>query len=207
MPKEQSKEKEQRHVAAALAHDLNNYLQVIMGSLELVSRRGEFVPEIVDTALDATRKAANLADRLIAFSRLQPYEGRVVELHTVLEGMLGAMRQVAGEDNKVKTAFAGEVTSARIDPRALRMALAELAANARDAMPGGGTLTLLTAAAPESMVVVEVADTGCGLPKGGPKKEGLGLAIVEWCMRQAGGRFELTSAVGGTRARLFLPAK
>jgi signal transduction histidine kinase len=200
--------KEQKHVAAALAHDLNNYLQVIMGSLELVSRRGEFVPEIVDTALDATRKAANLADRLIAFSRLQPYDGRVIELNTVLDGMLGAVRQAAGEDNKVKTAFAEEVTSARVDPRALRMALAELAMNARDAMPGGGTLTLATAAAPESMVVVEVADTGRGLPKGGLKKEGLGLAIVEWCMHQAGGRFELSNGSGGgARARLVLPAR
>ena len=199
---------ERRHVAAALAHDLNNYLQVIMGSLELISRRREFVPEIVDTALHATRQAASLADRLIAFSRLQPYDARLVELNDLVEEFLGTVRHAAGEDVKLKTALASEVKTARIDPRALRMALAELAANARDAMPGGGTLTLSTAAAPQGMVAVELADSGRGLPKGGPKKEGLGLAIVEWCMSQAGGRLELTSAPGaGTRARLVFPAR
>jgi signal transduction histidine kinase len=197
--------KEQRHVAAALAHDLNNYLQVIMGSLELLSRRREFVPEIVDTALHATREAASLADRLIAFSRLQPYNARVLELNTVLNEMLGAVRQAAGEKVRVKTAFADEVKRARIDPRALRMALTELAANAREAMAEGGTLTLSTAPAGQSMVAVDLTDTGRGVPKGGPK-DGLGLAIVEWCMREAGGRYELSAAPGGgTRARLLLP--
>ena len=200
--------KEQKHVAAALAHDLNNYLQVIMGSLELLSRRREFVPEIVDTALDATRKAANLADRLIAFSRLQPYDARVIELNTVLAELVGALRQAAGEDVRVKMELGEEVKTARIDPRALRMALTELAANARDAMPGGGTLTLSTAPASKSMVAVDLTDTGRGLPKGGPKKGGLGFAIVEWCMREAGGRHEISPAPGGgTRARLLLPTE
>jgi signal transduction histidine kinase len=199
--------KEQKHVAAALAHDLNNYLQVIMGSLELLSRRREFVPEIVDTALDATREAASLADRLIAFSRLQPYNARVLELNTVLGELLGAVRQAAGEKVRVKTAFGDEVKAARIDPRALRMALTELAANARDAMADGGMLTLSTAPAAQSMVAVDLTDTGPGVPRGGPK-EGLGFAIVEWCMREAGGRYELSPAPGGgTRARLLLPTE
>src|SRR4051812_40920353 len=112
-PKEPKEE--QRHVAAALAHDLNNYLQVIMGSLELLARRREFVPEIVDTALDATREAAQLADRLIAFSRLQPYHARVVELNTLVTEFLGAVRQAAGEKVKVKTALDAEAKSARVD--------------------------------------------------------------------------------------------
>jgi signal transduction histidine kinase len=199
--------KEQKHVAAALAHDLNNYLQVIMGSLELLSRRREFVPEIVDTALHATREAASLADRLIAFSRLQPYDPRVLELNTVLGELLGAVRQAAGDNVRVKTAFSDEVKTARFDPRALRMALTELAANARDAMEDGGTLTLSTSPAAQSRVAVDLTDTGRGVPKGGPK-EGLGFAIVEWCMREADGRYELSSAPGGgTRARLLLPTE
>jgi signal transduction histidine kinase len=201
----EDKKQEQKHVAAALAHDLNNYLQVIMGSLELLSRRREFVPEIVDTALDATREAASLADRLIAFSRLQPYHPRTIELNAVLGELLGAVRQAAGEDVRVETALADEVKTARIDPRALRMALTELAANARDAMPDGGTLTLSSAPAAQSMVAVDLVDSGRGLPKGGPK-QGLGFAIIEWCMREAGGRYELsTTPGGGTRARLLLP--
>jgi len=202
-----AQKQEQKHVAAALAHDLNNYLQVIMGSLELLSRRREFVPEVVDTALHATREAASLADRLIAFSRLQPYDARSIQLNTVLGELVGAVRQAAGEEVRVNTAFDDEVKTARIDPRALRMALTELAANARDAMPDGGTLTLSTAPASRAMVAVDLTDTGRGVPKGGPK-EGLGFAIVEWCMREAGGRYELSGAPGGgTRARLLLPTE
>jgi signal transduction histidine kinase len=109
----------------------------------------------------------------------------------------------------VETVLSEEAKNARVDPRALRMVLLELGANARNAMPGGGTLTLSTAAAPQAMVALEVADTGGGMPREGTKSEaGLGFAIVDWCLRQAGGRREISSAPGaGTRVKLLLPAR
>jgi signal transduction histidine kinase len=205
----QKQSKELKHIEAALAHDLNNFLQVVMGSLELLSRRREFVPEIVQTALQATRQAASLADRLIAFSRLQPYEARVIELNTAVADLAPVLRQAVGEGVRVETVLSEEAKNARVDPRALRMVLLELGANARNAMPGGGTLTLSTAAAPQAMVALEVADTGGGMPREGTKSEaGLGFAIVDWCLRQAGGRREISSAPGaGTRVKLLLPAR
>jgi len=109
--------------------------------------------------------------------------------------------------------------SAFADPRALQVALIELAANARDAMPGGGRLRLRTGNAAPDLVLIELIDTGGGMPTPllsrafeplaaaeGGKLAGLGLHIVERCMRQAGGRFELSSEKSGTRVKLYLPA-
>ena len=207
-----------KQIEAALLHDLNNLLQVMMGNLELLKRRGEMVPEIVDAALAATRAAGQLTDRLVAVGRLQAHEPRALDINRLLRELTQLIEHSVGDAIRVETEFAPDLKSAFADPRALQVALIELAANARDAMPGGGRLRLRTANAPPDLVLIELIDNGGGMPAqllsrafeplaaAEGKLAGLGLHIVERCMRQAGGRFELSSEKSGTRVKLYLPA-
>ena len=208
-----------KQIEAALLHDLNNLLQVMMGNLELLKRRGELVPEIVDAALKATREAGQLTDRLVAVGRLQPHEPRVLDVNALLGELSQMIEHSVGDAIRVETELAPGLQSAFADPRALQVALLELSANAREAMPGGGRLRIRTANAAPDLVLIELIDTGGGMPTPflsrtfeplataeGGKIAGLGLHIVERCMRQAGGRLELASEKSGTRVKLYLPA-
>ena len=213
--------RELKQVEAALAHDLNNFLQVIMGNLELLKRRREFVPQIVDAALQATRNAAQLADRMLAVGRLQPHQPRALDLNRLLAELQQIIGHTVGDAIRVDLQAAPDLRSAFADPQALQVALLELATNARDAMPAGGRLTLRTANAPGELVMVELADTGPGLPpevlaraaqpqlssSEAGRPPGLGLHIVERCMHLAGGRLELASDHKGTRVKLYLPVE
>ena len=211
---------ELKKIESALVHDLNNYLQVIMGNVELLKRRREFVPEIVEAALGATRSAAALGDRLLALSRLENYAPRALELNRVLRELTEMVEHTVGESVAVEFDFAPELRPVMIDPRALQVALLELATNAREAMGTGGRLLLRTAAAPSNRVLLEVVDNGRGMAKGARgsfeplavraaqgKPRALGLHLVEYCMQVGGGRMELDSTPGaGTRVKLYLPA-
>lgn len=213
--------RELKEVEAALAHDLNNYLQVVMGNLEVLRRRASFVPEIVNAALNATRNAAHLADRLVAIGRLHQHEPRNLELNHVLTELREMIERTVGDSIRVEMKLASDVKNAIADPRGLQVALLELVTNAREAMPGGGQLSIRTANAAENLVMVQVADTGSGMaPEAiqrafepvfsaaeGVKPAGLGLHIVDRCLRQAGGRVELASQPShGTSVTLYLPA-
>jgi len=210
-----------KEVAAALAHDLNNFLQVVMGNLELLRRRREFVPETVEAALAATRKSAALADRLLALARLQPPAPRAFDLNHLVREFKDTLAQTLGAAITIELDLAPDLPSALADPRAVQLALLELAANARAAMPGGGRLLIRTAQGPQNLLVLEVADTGDGmsaatlaraqaplLSRGEHGKPGgLGLPIVEGCIQQVGGRVELASSPGGgTSVKLYLPS-
>ena len=211
-----------KELAAALAHDLNNFLQVVMGNLELLKRRREFVPEIVEAALSATRKSAALADRLLALGRLQPPQPRAFELNQFVREFKDSIAQTVGTAIRVELALAPDSPSALADPRAVQLALLELAANARAAMASGGRLLLRTAPGPQGFVVLEVTDNGDGLPAAtlerarapllsrgqyGGKPGGLGVHIVDSCIGQSGGRVEFAPAPGGgTTVKLYLPA-
>ena len=211
--------RELKQVEAALAHDLNNFLQVIMGNLELLRRRGEFVPEIVEAALKATRHAAQLADRMVAIGRLQPHEPRTVDVNHLVRELQPMLERTLGDTIRIELKLASDLRFAFADPHALHVALVELATNARAAMPGGGQFGVRTANAPDSLVMIELADTGKGMPpemiarafepllssEAGDRPPGLGLHIVNRCIRQAGGRVELTSGSSGTTVRLYLP--
>ena len=210
-----------KEIAAALSHDLNNYLQVVMGNLELLRRRGEFVPETVEAALAATRRSAALADRLHTLGRLQAPAPRAFDLDHFLRELQDLLAQVLGQTIRVELAAAPDLPSALADPRAVQLALLELAANARAAMPDGGRLLLRTAQGSPGFVVLEVGDTGAGvaaatleraraplLSRGQHGKPGgLGLHIVYACIEQAGGRVEIASSPGaGTSVKLYLPS-
>jgi len=211
--------RELKQVEAALAHDLNNYLQVVMGNLELLRRRGEFVPEIVQAALQATRNAAQLADRVVAISRLQRHEPRNIDINRLLGELEPMIARTVGDAIRVQLHLAAGLREAFADPHALHVTLVELATNARKAMPAGGRLAIRTANAPGAEVLIELADSGGGmspetlarafepqLPSAeGERPAGLGLLIVHRCLRQAGGRVELDSGAAGTSIRLYLP--
>jgi len=212
---------ELKGIAAAVAHDLNNYLQVVMGNLELLKRRHEFAPEVVEAALGATRRCAGLADRLLALGRLQPPAPRALDLNQSVRELKETLAQMLGASVLIELDLPAELPSALADPRAVQLALLELAANARAAMPDGGRLVLRTALGPQSFLVLEVADSGTGMSPASlaraqapllsrgerGKPGGLGLPIVDACIRQCGGRVELASAPGaGTTVKLYLPA-
>src|ERR1700741_3413281 len=95
-----------KEISAALAHDLNNYLQVVMGNLELLRRRREFVPEPLEAALNATRRSAALADRLHTLGRLQPPSPRPFDLDHFLREQEEVLAQVLGKTIRVELAGA-----------------------------------------------------------------------------------------------------
>src|SRR5204862_7757253 len=121
---------ELKQVEAALAHDLNNFLQVIMGNLELLRRRGELVPQIVEAALQATRNAAQLADRLVAIGRLQPHEPRSLDVNHVVRELEPMIARTVGDAIRVELELAPDLKHAFAAPHALQVALLELATNA-----------------------------------------------------------------------------
>src|SRR5689334_2487380 len=117
---------ELKDVEAALNHDLNNTLQVVMGNLEVLRRRGAFVHEIVDAALAATRNAAHLADRLVAVTRLRNVEGRRLDINAALNDLADMMRRTLGDTVRLDLTLSPDAGAVRIDPWCLQTALLEL---------------------------------------------------------------------------------
>jgi len=196
---------ELKQVEAALTHDLNNVLQVIMGNLELLKRRGELVPEIVEAALQATRTAAALADRVGAIGRLRRHEARPIDLNRLLVELAPLLERTVGDAIRVEMKPAGMLPNVVADPQALQLALIELATNARSAMPAGGRFSVATTRVDDDFVRIDVADTGCGMPPTTAEPTGLGLQIVRQCMALSNGRAEFKSNHMGTTVKLFLP--
>ncbi|HET7365000.1 MAG TPA: ATP-binding protein [Burkholderiales bacterium] len=210
-----------KEIAAALAHDLNNYLQVVLGNLELLKRRHEFVPETLEAALAATRRSGALADRLHTLGRLQPPAPRAFDLNHFVREQTESLAQTLGTAIRVELDLAAAAPSALADPRAVQLALLELAANARAAMPDGGRVMIRTAQTPQNFILLEVSDTGGGISDAAlarartpllsrgqhGKPGGLGLPIIEACIRESGGRVEFGAAPGaGTTVKLYLPS-
>ncbi|HEX2197099.1 MAG TPA: ATP-binding protein [Burkholderiales bacterium] len=229
-------------LTGGVAHDFNNILQVIMGNLELL-RRGlqRFEPpgaqaatrELwygpLDTALQATRNAAQLTHRLLAFSRLQPLEPAVLDVNALIGDMSLMIRHTLGETVQLRTRLAAGLWPTFADRNQLETAFLNLVVNARDAMPEGGELAIETSNVdmpggedfrPGPYVMLEVRDTGCGIPaelldkvfepffttKETGKGSGLGLSMVYGFARQSGGQVRIASRVGaGTAVRLYLP--
>jgi two-component system, cell cycle sensor histidine kinase and response regulator CckA len=223
-------------LAGGIAHDFNNLLTVINGCAELAladfggSAGGELLSEIHE----AGQRAANLTHQLLAFSRQQVLNARVVDLNTALQQVGNLLKRVIGEDVELSFELDPALGLVKVDPTQFEQAIVNLAVNARDAMPQGGRLRLRTlnveldqafvASHPDvrsgRYAQVTVSDSGHGMdsatvarifdpffttkPVG--KGTGLGLAMVYGFLKQSGGHVEVQSGLGqGTTFRLYLP--
>jgi PAS domain S-box-containing protein len=226
-------------LTGGIAHDFNNMLQGVAGSLELIEQRIaqgrlENVARYVGIARSALERASGLTHRMLAFARRQTLQPRPVEPDALVRGMADLLRGTLGPGIEATVSLHDGVWRALCDPNQLESALLNLALNARDAMPDGGSLTLATAdrtlaagdvtayegAEPGDYVEIAVGDTGAGMspdvlahvfepffttkPLG--LGTGLGLSQVYGFVRQSGGFVRIDSVPGqGTMVRLFLP--
>jgi len=223
-------------LTGGVAHDFNNLLAVIMGNLEIMKRRmGNDTPhaELMEAALESTRRGASLTQRLLSFSRQQALRPRPTNVNGLIDDMLDLLRRTLGETIRVDMHSSQSAVHALIDRGQLEAAILNLCINARDAMPNGGKLTIETSLVhigkglvpqggmnPGSYVLIEVTDTGVGMDpatlsrvfepffttKDTGKGSGLGLSMAYGFAEQSIGYLALASELQrGTTARLFLP--
>ena len=225
-------------LTSGVAHDFNNLLTVVLGNATFVKKGiaaagldGKLLDRL-DHVRTAAERGATLTAQLLAFSRRQRLEARPVDLNAAVENMRTLLQTSVGSRVRVRTALDPELRRALVDPTQIELVLLNLAINARDAMEGGGSLTVETANArlgephrPEEppageYVMVAVADTGSGMPpeiaakafepffttKPVGKGSGLGLAQVYGFAKQSGGGVSIESAPGrGTTVKVYLP--
>jgi two-component system cell cycle sensor histidine kinase/response regulator CckA len=219
-------------LAGGIAHDFNNLLMVIMGHGELLRRSLDANdPRLrkVQHVMGASERAARLVRQLLAFSRKQVLEPQVVDLNALVSDTARMLRPILGEDVLVVTELDPALGRVRVDPAQIEQVLMNLAVNARDAMPSGGTITLETAEVslpasgetpPVRHVALTVRDTGQGMDdktraqafepffttKSGSGGTGLGLSTVYGIVQQSGGHIAVESAPGkGSCFRILLP--
>jgi PAS domain S-box-containing protein len=219
-------------LTGGVAHDFNNLLTPIVGSLDLLRRKmddDERAQRLISGALQAADRAKTLVQRLLAFGRRQVLEARPVDVVTLVQGMADLVNRSIGPQIRLEIEAPRRVHAAQVDPNQLELALLNLAVNARDAMPGGGTLRLAVteqqigqhaALKPGGYVCIDVTDTGIGMDeptlrravepfystKGIGRGTGLGLSMVHGLAAQSGGALLMSSKAGeGTRARIWLP--
>ena len=224
-------------LAGGVAHDFNNLLGVITGYSDLALR--EIDPEHrahrrVEQIRKAAERAAALTRQLLAFSRKQVLQPRVLALNAVVADVEKMLRRLIGEHIQLVTVLSEDLGTVKADPGQIEQVLVNLAVNARDAMPGGGKLVIETAntdldegyvrahadARPGPHVVLSVSDTGHGMDartlsrvfepffttKGPDKGTGLGLSTVYGVVKQSGGHVTAYSEPGhGTTFKVYLP--
>jgi signal transduction histidine kinase/CheY-like chemotaxis protein len=216
-------------LTGGIAHDFNNLLTAIIGNLDMMRTRlagNDRLQRMADNALEAARKGAKLASQLLAFSRTQRLKVGSVDISELLNGMSGLLSQSVGPAIRVDVRIDEDARYAVSDANQLELALLNLAVNARDAMPTGGSLTIRArlVADPERglpHVELSVADTGTGMSEEVRSRAvepffttkptgvgtGLGLSQVYGVVRESGGTLAIDSQPGqGTTVRLILPA-
>jgi signal transduction histidine kinase len=222
------------NLAGGIAHDFNNLLTGMLGYLKFLRREltGSRLLEDVDQVDRAAQRAAALTSQLLSYARRQMVVPTEVDLTVTVAGLEPMIRRLVGEDVMVLTDLQPDVGFTRVDAAQIQQVLLNLVANARDAMPRGGTLRITTRrvedsrprddpdAAPGAHVVVDVSDTGVGMtpevlarafepffttkPVGAGT--GLGLAMCYGIVKQSGGYIEVESEPGrGSRFRVLLP--
>ena len=225
-------------LTGGIAHDFNNMLAVVLGSLELLGRRVDpndaRAKHYVQAATDGAKRAANLTQRLLAFSRQQPLQPEQIDANKLVAGMSDLLRHSIGADVRLETVLAGGLWRIEVDPNQLESVILNLSVNARDAMPGGGRLTIETQNAhldsryvitemgvpAGQYVLIAITDTGTGMPpdviakafdpffttKEVGKGTGLGLSQVYGFVKQSGGHIKIYSEMGqGTSIKIYLP--
>jgi PAS domain S-box-containing protein len=221
------------NLTGGVAHDFNNLLTVIIGNLDLLQddiAGNQAAEQKVDTILQASERGADLTRLMLAFSRRQPLQARPVDVDQLIRSTTRLLNRTLGEEISIDLR-PGSHVEALVDEAQLETALLNIAINARDAMPNGGTLTIATRTveldannaaglAPGAYAAIEISDTGTGMPpqvmerifepffttKPVGKGTGLGLSMVYGFLKQSGGHISVESEPGrGTAFRLLLP--
>lgn len=211
-------------LTGGLAHDFNNLLTAVVGNLDLIRKRASEaqVRRYAENALKAAQRGAKLTAQLLAFSRTQKLVAAPVDVNALILGMHNLLSQTIGASIAIDTKLAEDLPPAMADANQLELAVLNLSINARDAMPGGGALTISThiSADHPGMVAIEVSDTGSGMPpaviarafdpffttKEPGKGTGLGLSQVYGIAKQSGGDVAIASEPGkGTKVTVLLP--
>jgi PAS domain S-box-containing protein len=219
-------------LTGGVAHDFNNLLAVILGSLSLLKKTVPQEPRIsrlLDRAIQGAERGATLTTRLLAFARRQELKVEFVTLQKLIPEMLDFLRHSVGPNIEIRAEISPEVGAIEVDANQLELALINLAVNARDAMPQGGTLTIachnetsgkIVGLSRDPFVCITVADTGEGMSeatlaraqepffttKGIGKGTGLGLSMVHGFTAQSGGTMRIESQPGkGTSVTIWLP--
>lgn len=225
------------NLTGGLAHDFNNLLTVIIGNLDLLQDLTKTNPDQkrqVELVLEASLRGAELTRQLLAFSRRQPLQPKITDLDELIGKTARLLTRVIGENIRLNVQLEPNVGAILVDETQMESALINMAVNARDAMPDGGTLTIKTGRLridgrgenhppeliPGDYAVVEMNDTGYGMPpdvlarifepffttKPAGKGTGLGLSMVYGFVRQSGGYVSVESQVGkGTILKLYFP--
>jgi len=224
-------------LAGGMAHDFNNLLAIVIGNLDsivAVAPVPETVSALIQDALGAALRGAELTRSLLAFARRQPLRPTDLDLNALITELAGMLGRLLREDVTVSLDLASDVWPVTADRAQLEAALVNLASNARDAMPAGGTLRIATenrvlgpeycslhpAMQPGGFAMIEVSDTGTGMApeivariyepffttKAADKGTGLGLSMVFGFVQQSGGHIDVSSEPGtGTAFRLYVP--
>ncbi|MGA3002598.1 MAG: ATP-binding protein [Acetobacteraceae bacterium] len=231
-------------LTGGLAHDFNNLLTIVMGGLDIIEHQiprlppspaAQRIARARELALEGVDRAAKLTQRLLAFARQQPLTPQPIEVDILIGEISDLLRRTVGETIALQTTTTSGLWSTLADPNQLENVLLNLAINARDAMPGGGRLTIETGncylddayvaalaepTKPGEYVVIAVSDTGFGMDaatiehafepffttKEIGKGTGLGLSQVYGFVRQSSGHVRIDSEPGrGATVKIFLP--
>jgi signal transduction histidine kinase/ActR/RegA family two-component response regulator len=222
-------------LTGGIAHDFNNLLTAVVGHLEMAEARvvrDSRTRALVQAALRAADRGATLTRHLLAFARRQHLEPRPVDIGGAVDGVEKMLRQTIGPEIRLVVQAGSDLPPAWVDPNQLELAILNLALNARDAMPVGGTLRIAATngraepgVSPPDLssgdyLIVSVSDTGTGMSpetlarafepffttKEAGRGSGLGLSIVHGFAAQSGGSVRITSSLGsGTNVDLWLP--
>lgn len=225
-------------LTGGIAHDFNNMLAVVLGGIELAKRRLRSDPERAEASLEHARegatRAVTLTSRLLAFSRNQPLAPAPLDANKLIGGLCEMLGRTLGDQVEVECVYGAGLWRCYADPSEVENALLNLAINSRDAMPGGGKLTIESANAhidddyarsradvtAGQYVLLSVSDSGHGMPadvidrafdpffttKAVGKGTGLGLSQVFGFAKQSGGHVAIYSEVGqGTTVKVYLP--
>ena len=221
-------------LTGGVAHDFNNVLMAVLGSLSLLEKRLPDDPRshrLLQNALQGAQRGAALTQRLLAFSRRQELKPKAVDVPGLMGGMKELLERALGHGVELRTQFQSGMPAALVDANQLELALLNVALNARDAMPEGGTLTISAAMGtpadapdgkllPGDYVRIRIEDDGVGMDemtlakstepffttKGPGKGTGLGLSMVHGLAAQSGGLLRIQSKLNeGTTLELWLP--
>ncbi|HEX8301941.1 GAF domain-containing protein [Sphingomonas sp.] len=215
-------------LTGGIAHDFNNLMTVVSGSAEILLRRGDLSEnkrrQYLEGIADTARRATTLTQQLLAFGRRQAIKPQVIDLDASLDSFAKVLERTLGSQIHVSLRLGSHPGRVKVDPTQLETAVLNAAVNARDAMPSGGRIeivTTVTSGDAQGMICVSIRDEGMGMPqrvierafepffttKEVGKGTGLGLSQIHGFAAQAGGRVEIESREGeGTTIHIFLPA-